>query len=395
MLTFIKFAPLNPTNKHFSFLLHPHLKRPNIIDDNLLQLPFILDDEARVQLWGNDPVICSSRVDLGIYVNHQRLGSTPFPLHDGDIVAFPPRRHDLKNAARFRIEMESMELSCGVDQELLALRGMAQEMQEEEEHGHTAPDSSESLNATGVGTAAPPTFSYASLVASSSPRIPPFSATTHGPAITPSASPPPTSSSPSSFPSESKPPQLSTAVSTTTSLPSTSTPAPLPSSFSVTTSPASSTSSAAARLPTSSSSVSGAPPLKPLVPTSTSVLTSGLGSVSASSGLGSTTTVDVVTPPDPASSLDTPTPPAFTGFETRAPPAIRHTLPSRPISVASPPRLCSADRALATVATAWAAARRWMHEDSIRTVRAYTLMLHLPPSTWSFLCRSPLTWSPR
>ncbi|CAD6985914.1 unnamed protein product [Tilletia controversa] len=141
MLTFIKFAPLNPTNKHFSFLLHPHLKRPNIIDDNLLQLPFILDDEARVQLWGNDPVICSSRVDLGIYVNHQRLGSTPFPLHDGDIVAFPPRRHDLKNAARFRIEMESMELSCGVDQELLALRGMAQEMQEEEEHGHTAPDS--------------------------------------------------------------------------------------------------------------------------------------------------------------------------------------------------------------------------------------------------------------
>ncbi|CAD6958782.1 unnamed protein product [Tilletia controversa] len=370
MLTFIKFAPLDPANHDFVFILHPHLKRRNAINDDLLQLPFVVDDEARVQLQGTTPTIRSSRVKFGIYVNHQLLGSTPFPLCDGDIVAFPQRRHNLKTAARFRVAMESLELSCGVDQELPALRGFAQELEAEEARGMSTCTSSHSSKASepiGVGTAALRTFSYAALVASGSPPIPHSSAPTHGPSITPSASSPPTSSSPSSSLSESKPPPLSAAVSTTTSLPSTSTPAASPSSCSVTISPASNTSSAAARLPKLSSSVPGASPLTPLVPSSTSVLTSGLGLVSASSGLRSTITLDVVTPSDPATSLDTPTPPASMDFGARAPPAIRHTLPSRPIPIASP-RLCSADRALATVATAWATARRWMHEDSARTV---------------------------
>ncbi|CAD6907606.1 unnamed protein product [Tilletia laevis] len=162
MLTFIKFAPLDPANHDFVFILHPHLKRRNAINDDLLQLPFVVDDEARVQLQGTTPTIRSSRVKFGIYVNHQLLGSTPFPLCDGDIVAFPQRRHNLKTAARFRVAMESLELSCGVDQELPALRGFAQELEAEEARGMSTCTSSHSSKASepiGVGTAALRTFS--------------------------------------------------------------------------------------------------------------------------------------------------------------------------------------------------------------------------------------------
>ncbi|CAD7065201.1 unnamed protein product [Tilletia caries] len=98
MLTFIKFTPLDPTYKPFTFLLHPRLKRSNIIDDHLLILEHFFDDEVRIQLWGESPAIWSSRFDLGVYVNHQLLDTTPSQLHDGDIVAFPQRRYNLKTA---------------------------------------------------------------------------------------------------------------------------------------------------------------------------------------------------------------------------------------------------------------------------------------------------------
>ncbi|KAE8237805.1 hypothetical protein A4X06_0g9101 [Tilletia controversa] len=156
MLTFIKFSPLEPAHHDFVFILHPHLRRRNIINDALLQLLFVVDDEARVQLQGQNPTICSSRVKFGIYLNHQLLGSTPSPFRDGDIVAFPQRRHNLKTAARFRVVMESLELSCGVDQDLPALRGFAQELEAEEIRGKL-PGPSPNSTAALIGTNRTPT----------------------------------------------------------------------------------------------------------------------------------------------------------------------------------------------------------------------------------------------
>ncbi|CAD6906655.1 unnamed protein product, partial [Tilletia controversa] len=195
MLTVLKFTPLDPKNHAFTFLLHPHLKRQNVIDDDLLQLPFVFADEVRIQLRGDHPTICSSRVILGVYVNHQLLGSTPCILRDGDILSFPQRRHKLTTAARFLVEMEVLVLSCGVDKELLALQGFAEELQDEkarktsqstlEKKRKTSPSTSETARKTststssalstvshsiGSGTGPPRIFSYAALVAS---RVPP------------------------------------------------------------------------------------------------------------------------------------------------------------------------------------------------------------------------------
>ncbi|CAD6884119.1 unnamed protein product [Tilletia laevis] len=188
MLTFIKFTPLDPTYKPFTFLLHPRLKRSNIIDDHLLILEHFFDDEVRIQLWGESPAIWSSRFDLGVYVNHQLLDTTPSQLHDGDIVAFPQRRYNLKTAVRFRVQVESLELSCGVEHELEAMQTMAQELLEEQ-RGHGAGTSSdeESSDHAEIHTPAPPTFSYAALIASRRSRdLQPAP-----PATTPS-NPPPT-----------------------------------------------------------------------------------------------------------------------------------------------------------------------------------------------------------
>ncbi|CAD6933022.1 unnamed protein product [Tilletia caries] len=153
MLTFVKFSPLEPAHHDFVFILHPHLRRRNIINNALLQLPFVVDDEARIQLQGQNSTICicSSRVKFGIYLNHQLLGSTLSPFRDGDIVAFPQHRHNLKTAALFRVVMESLELSCGVDQELPALRGFAQELEAEEIRGKfTGPSHNSSAALTGT-----------------------------------------------------------------------------------------------------------------------------------------------------------------------------------------------------------------------------------------------------
>ncbi|CAD6904025.1 unnamed protein product [Tilletia caries] len=188
MLTVLKFTPLDPKNHAFTFLLHPHLKRQNVIDDDLLQLPFVFADEVRIQLRGDHPTICSSRVILGVYVNHQLLGSTPCILRDGDILSFPQRRHKLTTAARFLVEMEVLVLSCGVDKELLALQGFAEELQDEkarktsqstlEKKRKTSPSTSETARKTststssalstvshsiGSGTGPPRIFSYAAL----------------------------------------------------------------------------------------------------------------------------------------------------------------------------------------------------------------------------------------
>ncbi|KAE8243921.1 hypothetical protein A4X06_0g6056 [Tilletia controversa] len=174
MLTFITFSPLDSTHSSFSFLLHPHLKRSNIVDDTLLDLDFFLDDEARVQLWGDSPSIWSSRSDLGVYINHQLLSSDPVPLRDGDVLAVPQRRHDLKTAVRFRVEVETLELSCGVGLELDMVRMMAQEMREDAERGAdngTSSATTLSDNAA-INTSAPLTFSYAALTASRSSNEP-------------------------------------------------------------------------------------------------------------------------------------------------------------------------------------------------------------------------------
>ncbi|KAE8235682.1 hypothetical protein A4X06_0g9794, partial [Tilletia controversa] len=162
MLTVLKFTPLDPKNHAFTFLLHPHLKRQNVIDDDLLQLPFVFADEVRIQLRGDHPTICSSRVILGVYVNHQLLGSTPCILRDGDILSFPQRRHKLTTAARFLVEMEVLVLSCGVDKELLALQGFAEELQDEkarktsqstlEKKRKTSPSTSETARKTSTST---------------------------------------------------------------------------------------------------------------------------------------------------------------------------------------------------------------------------------------------------
>ncbi|CAD6953522.1 unnamed protein product [Tilletia controversa] len=175
MFTILRFTPLGSTYAPFSFVLHPHLSKRNMIDDDLLQLSFFLEAKASVKLVQDVPNIRSLRSGLGIYLNHQLLGSTSSLLHDGDIVAFPQRRHNLKTAVRYRVDTEVVKLSCGVEQELPALRGCLQEMREEKERGislGTSFDSAKALDPIGVGTAAPRTFSYAALVASSAPPIP-------------------------------------------------------------------------------------------------------------------------------------------------------------------------------------------------------------------------------
>ncbi|CAD6889932.1 unnamed protein product [Tilletia controversa] len=123
MFTVLRFTPLDSTYAPFSFVLHPRLSNRNMIDDDLLQLSFFLEAKASVKLVDDVPTIRSLRSGLGIYLNHQILGSTSSLLHDGDIVAFPQRRHNLKTAVRFLVETEVIQLRCGVDQELLALRG--------------------------------------------------------------------------------------------------------------------------------------------------------------------------------------------------------------------------------------------------------------------------------
>ncbi|KAE8226118.1 hypothetical protein CF326_g7754 [Tilletia indica] len=168
MLTFLNFVPLASHLKSFAFLLHPHLQRSNIIDDDFLKLDHYLDDEARVQLHGANPAIWSTRFDLGIYLNHQLLNTSPVRLHDGDIIAFPPRRHELKTAIRFRVEMEELTLSCGTDLELDMVRLMLEEMQEEQARGETGNSRDANLSDTAAPyKTAPPTFSYAALIASS------------------------------------------------------------------------------------------------------------------------------------------------------------------------------------------------------------------------------------
>ncbi|KAE8230933.1 hypothetical protein CF326_g4060 [Tilletia indica] len=122
MLTFIKFAPLDPLLKSFDFLLHPRLSQSNIIDNALLGPGVGSDDEARIQLWGNSPSIFSSCFDRGIYLNHQLLDSAPLILRRGDILAFTRRRHDLKSAVRFRVDMDTLSLACGEELELDMVR---------------------------------------------------------------------------------------------------------------------------------------------------------------------------------------------------------------------------------------------------------------------------------
>ncbi|KAE8228573.1 hypothetical protein CF326_g6489 [Tilletia indica] len=234
MLTFIRFLPLNSNHSSFSFLLHPHLKQPNIIDDGRLRLDFFFNDEARVQLWENTPSIWCSRIDLGIYVNQQSLGITPLPLRDGDILAFPRRRCDLKTAVRFRVELESHELSCGVDQELDAVRAIAQEMMEED-RGRPNSNSSDTVNsftavqqpasastaspgANEEHTSVPGAFSYAALVASrASPTLKRRPSSTLPPTTPPSTSLA-TLPSPAAACSTSASPSLSISTSPSTSV---------------------------------------------------------------------------------------------------------------------------------------------------------------------------------
>ncbi|CAD6959629.1 unnamed protein product [Tilletia controversa] len=302
MLTVLKFTPLDPKNRAFTFLLHPHLKRRNVIDDDLLQLPFVFADEARIQLRGDHPTICSSREILGVYVNHQLLGSTPCILRDGDIVAFPQRRHKLTTAARFLVEMEVLVLSCGVDKELLALQGFAEQLRDEkarktsritlEKKRTTSPNTSEKVHKTfsstssasstvshsiGSGTAAPRIFSYATLVAS---RVPP---TPHL-----SASPPAASVTPSAVASRSLlGPSSSRALGSTSSDPHPASPPPTSVSASI-------LEAASSHVPPSTSSAAACAPITSSAdPSSTSVLTSGLDhscpvSAATSSSLTST-----------------------------------------------------------------------------------------------------------
>ncbi|CAD6948516.1 unnamed protein product [Tilletia caries] len=100
MFTVLRFTPLDSTYAPFSFVLHPRLSNRNMIDDDLLQLSFFLEAKASVKLVDDVPTIRSLRSGLGIYLNHQILGSTSSLLHDGDIVAFPQRRHNLKTATK-------------------------------------------------------------------------------------------------------------------------------------------------------------------------------------------------------------------------------------------------------------------------------------------------------
>ncbi|KAE8242639.1 hypothetical protein A4X13_0g7075 [Tilletia indica] len=137
ILTFLNFTPQDPTLnlKKFDFILHPRLQNLNIINDFLLNLDFFVGDEAHVQLWQDSPALWSSRADVGIYVNGLLLTAQPIILHDGDIIAFPRRRYEFRTAVRFRVEVDLLELSCGVDLELNMVRVVAKEMREEEERG--------------------------------------------------------------------------------------------------------------------------------------------------------------------------------------------------------------------------------------------------------------------
>ncbi|KAE8235911.1 hypothetical protein A4X13_0g9333 [Tilletia indica] len=123
---------------------------------------------------------------------------TPAPLRDGDVIAFPRRRHDLKTAVRFRVEVESLELSCGVALELDMVRMTAQEMQEEEARSSDHAIASHpalSDDAAARPTVTPPAFSYADLVASRAASDPaPSSSSLTGPTTAPLL--PVTSSSP-------------------------------------------------------------------------------------------------------------------------------------------------------------------------------------------------------
>ncbi|KAE8229297.1 hypothetical protein CF326_g5736 [Tilletia indica] len=196
MITFINFVPLDPTLKTFAFILHPHLTETNIIDYVLLGTAFFQADEVRVQLCDGSPSIWSSCADLGVYINNQLLGSVPVVLRDTDIIAFPRREHDLKTAVRFRVEVETLARSCGVEHELDMVRLMWKDMREEDARAAlpgTSSDTRASDFAT-IHTAAPPTFHAAEIesrAASSLPPPSPLSASASSPPV------PPTSASPS------------------------------------------------------------------------------------------------------------------------------------------------------------------------------------------------------
>ncbi|KAE8218133.1 hypothetical protein CF326_g9245 [Tilletia indica] len=170
MLTFIKFASLDPRYPHIAFLLHPHLARLNIIDDDLLKLDFFLDVEARIQLYGDTPSIWSSRFSGRIYLNHQFLDTTPVPLREGDMLAIPRRNGDLKTSIRFRVQLESISLSCGIDHELDALRCLAEEGLDDET-GSATSDCSFTAPAP-PSPRAPTSTPYGQIVATLRARVP-------------------------------------------------------------------------------------------------------------------------------------------------------------------------------------------------------------------------------
>ncbi|KAE8223437.1 hypothetical protein CF326_g8195, partial [Tilletia indica] len=127
MFTFLKFTPFDSSYAPFSFVLHPHLRRPNLIDDTLLKLDYFQDDEASITLFDGAPVISATRFDLGIYLNHQLLSKAFNPFRDGDVLAFPRHPHDLKTAVRFRVELVSMQLCQDMDVELDVAKLVLQE----------------------------------------------------------------------------------------------------------------------------------------------------------------------------------------------------------------------------------------------------------------------------
>ncbi|KAE8238527.1 hypothetical protein A4X13_0g8474, partial [Tilletia indica] len=137
----------------------------NIIDYILLGTAFFQADEARVQLCGGSPSIWSSRTDLGVYINDQLLGAVPVLLRDGDILAFPRQIHDLKYAVRFRVEVDTLALSCGVDHELEMVRLMWREIRAEETRAALTSPSSSSVS--------PPSTSSSRSVSSPSVSTPP------------------------------------------------------------------------------------------------------------------------------------------------------------------------------------------------------------------------------
>ncbi|KAE8215517.1 hypothetical protein CF319_g9004 [Tilletia indica] len=175
MITFINFVPLDPALKTFDFLLHPHLKAANIIDYVLLGTKFFQADEARVQLCGDSPSISSSRTDLGVYINNQLLSAVPVVLRDGDLLAFPRRLHDLKSAVRFRVEVDTLALSCGEEHELDILRLTWKEMRDEDARASLPGTSSDKRvsDVAAVHTAASPT-SHAALIGSEAASSIPF-----------------------------------------------------------------------------------------------------------------------------------------------------------------------------------------------------------------------------